>query len=61
MRFTLDGSDIPALAVPVEVLGPNHFTGSVSLLNGGSWTLEIIVQVDAATVTRLTTTVDISG
>lgn len=61
MRFTLDGSDIPALAVPVEVLGPNHFTGSVSLLNGGSWTLEIIVQVDAATVTRLTTTVDIAG
>ncbi len=61
VRFTLDGSDTPALTVPVEVLGPNHFTGSISLLSAGSWNLEILVQVDAATITRLTTAVDIDG
>lgn len=61
MRFTFEASDVPPLAVPVEVLGPNHFTGSVSLLSAGSWTLEILVQVDASTITRLTTPVDIAG
>lgn len=61
VRFTQIGSDVPPLDVPVEVLGPNHFSGSVSLLTGGSWTLEILVQVDAASVTRLSTTVDIAG
>lgn len=61
LRFIFDGSDVPPLAVPIEVLGPNHFTGSVSLLSAGSWTLEILVQVDAATITRLTTAVNITG
>jgi copper transport protein len=61
MRFTKEGSDVPPLAVPVEVLGPNHFSGSVSLLSAGPWTLELLVQVDAGTITRLTTVVDIAG
>lgn len=61
IRFSRAESDVPPLEVPVEVLGPNHFTGSVSLLTGGPWTMEIIVQVDASTVTRLSTTVEIAG
>lgn len=61
VRFSQTDSELPPLEVPVEMLGPNHFSGSVSFLAGGSWTMEILVQVDPSSVTRLTTTVEIAG
>lgn len=61
VRFSRAGSDVPPLDVPMEILGPNHYTGTVSLLAGGPWTMEILVQVDASSVTRLSTTVEIAG
>lgn len=61
VRFSQAESEVPALEVPVELLGPNHFSGSVSLLEGGPWTMEILVQADSSSVTRLTATVAIAG
>ncbi|MFM7756641.1 MAG: copper resistance CopC/CopD family protein [Actinomycetota bacterium] len=61
VRLSQPDSEVPPLEVPTEVLGPDHFSGSVSLLEGGPWTMEILVQMDPSSVTRLTTTVDVAG
>lgn len=60
MRMTLPNSEIPAVAVPVEVLGPNHFVGSVSILYAGVWNLEILVSPDPSSSKRFTTDVSIA-
>ena len=60
MRMTLPNSEIPAVAVPVEVLGPNHFVGSVSILYGGVWNMEILVSPDPSSSKRFTTDVPIA-
>lgn len=61
VRFSQAESDVPPIEVPVEILGPNHFSGTVSLLEDGPWTMEVLVQLDPSSVTRLTTTVEITG
>lgn len=60
MRMTLPGSEIPAVAVPVEVLGPNHFVGSVSILFPGTWTVEILVSPEPSSTKRFTSDVVIA-
>jgi hypothetical protein len=60
MRMTLPNSEIPAVAVPVEVLGPNHFVGSVSIPYGGVWNMEILVSPDPSSSKRFTTDVPIA-
>lgn len=60
MRMTLAGSEIPAISVPVEELGPNHYVGSLSLLSAGTWTLEVLVFPDPSTSSRFTSDVVIS-
>lgn len=60
LRMTLPNSEIPAVAVPVEVLGPNHFVGSVSILYAGVWNLEILVSPDPSSSKRFTTDVSIA-
>jgi copper transport protein len=60
MRMTLPNSEIPAVAVPVEVLGPNHFVGSVSIPYGGVWNMEILVSPDPSSSKRFTTDIPIA-
>lgn len=58
MRITQQDSDVPAVRVDVESLGPNHFLGSVSVLDAGRWSLEILVRVDPSRIVRLATDLD---
>jgi hypothetical protein len=44
----------------VEVLGPNHFVGSVSIPYGGVWNMEILVSPDPSSSKRFTTDVPIA-
>lgn len=57
IRLTRVGSDLPAVAVPVSSLGPNHFLGTVSILQKGEWNLELLVTVTPARVVLLSTSV----
>lgn len=59
MRMTLDRSDVPPIAVEVEELGPNHFLGTVSILDSGTWTLEVLARVSSSEIVRLSTTIKI--
>jgi len=59
MRMTLPDSEIPPVAVPIEVLGPNHFVGSLSVLYAGVWNVEILVGPDSTSSKRFTTDVTI--
>lgn len=61
MRLTLPGSEVPAIAAAITELGPNHFVGALSILTPGVWTLEILVQPDPSSSTRVTTEVPITG
>lgn len=61
LRLTLTGSEIPPISVPVEVLGPNHFVGSLSVPYSGVWSLEIIVNPDPSSSKRFTTDVVIAS
>lgn len=61
MRMTLAGSEIPAISVPVDELGPNHFVGSLSIVSAGTWTLELLINPDPSTSVRLTSDVVIAG
>jgi copper transport protein len=60
MRMTLPNSEIPAVEVPVEVLGPNHFVGSVSVPYAGVWNVEILVSPDPSSSKRFTADVPIA-
>ena len=59
--MTLAGSEIPAISVPVDELGPNHFVGSLSIVSAGTWTLELLINPDPSTSVRLTSDVVIAG
>lgn len=59
MRMTLANSEIPTVVVPVEILGPNHFVGSLSVPYAGVWNVEILVSPDSSSSKRLTTDVTI--
>lgn len=59
IRMTLEQSDLPAVTVDVETLGPNHFVGSVAILQSGTWSLELLVKVSPSRVVRLSTSIDI--
>lgn len=61
LRMTLTGSEIPPISVPVEVLGPNHFVGSLSVPYSGVWSLEIVVNPDPSSSKRFTTDVVIAS
>jgi copper transport protein len=60
MRMTLPNSEIPTVEVPVDVLGPNHFVGSVSVPYAGLWNVEILVAPDSTSSKRFTTDVTIA-
>lgn len=60
MRMTLPDSEIPTVSVPVEMLGPNHFVGSVSILYAGMWNVEILVNPDPSSSKRFTADVSIA-
>jgi len=55
IRITESAGEIPPVTVDVENLGPNHFVGTVAILEDGPWTLELLVQVSPARVVRLST------
>lgn len=55
MRLTKEGSDLPPIAAGVTTLGPNHYRGDVTLLESGTWSLELIVTVSASRIVRLST------
>lgn len=59
MRMTLPNSEIPAVAVAVEQLGPNHYVGSLSILYPGTWSLELLVSPDPSTSKRFTVDVPV--
>jgi copper transport protein len=59
MRMTYEDGDLPPVTVDVDPLGPNHFLGTISILESGVWDLEIIVQVSPSRVVRLAMDVDV--
>lgn len=59
IRLTEADSDIPPIAAEVELLGPNHFVGTVSILRSGVWELELLVNVTPSRVVRLATSIEI--
>lgn len=59
IRITESTGEIPPVTVDVEALGPNHFVGTVAILEKGPWTLELLVQVSSARVVRLSTTFEL--
>jgi len=59
IRITETSGEIPSVAVDVQDLGPNHFVGTVAILESGPWTLELLVQVSPARVVRLSTTFEL--
>ncbi|MFM8856791.1 MAG: CopD family protein, partial [Actinomycetota bacterium] len=59
IRITESAGEIPPVTVDVEDLGPNHFIGTVAILENGPWTLELVVQVSPARVVRLSTTFEL--
>ncbi len=42
-RMSLPERSIPRIPVALEKIGPNHFTGTVSLTYAGTWDLELLV------------------
>lgn len=61
MRLTLPGSEVPTITAAITELAPNHFVGTLSILTAGVWTLEILVQPDPSSSTRVSTEVPITG
>lgn len=61
MRLTLPGSEVPTITAAIAELGPNHFVGTLSILTPGTWTIEILIQSDPSSSTRLVTEVPITG
>jgi len=61
MRLTLPGSEVPTITAAVSELGPNHFVGALSILTPGTWTLEILIQPDPSSSTRVTTEVPVAS
>lgn len=61
MRLTLPGSEVPTITAAVSELGPNHFVGTLSILTPGVWTLEILIEPDPSSSTRVTTDVPVTG
>jgi hypothetical protein len=59
IRIIDSSGEAPAVTVDVEVLGPNHFLGTVAILDAGPWNLELLVQVSPARVVRLSTTFEL--
>jgi copper transport protein len=59
IRITESSGTFPPVTVDVEDLGPNHFVGTVAILENGPWILELLVQVSPARVVRLSTTVEL--
>ncbi len=59
IRITESSGELPPVTVDVEDLGPNHFVGTVAILENGPWTLELLVQVSPARVVRLSTTFEL--
>ena len=61
MRLTLPGSEVPTITAAVSELGPNHFVGALSILTPGTWTLEVLIQPDPSSSTRVTTEVPVAS
>jgi copper transport protein len=61
MRLTLPGSEVPTITAAIAELGPNHFVGTLSILTPGTWTLEVLIQPDPSSSTRVVTEVPITG
>jgi copper transport protein len=61
MRLTLPGSEVPTITAAITELGPNHFVGTLSILSPGTWTLEILIQPDPSSSTRVTTEVPVAS
>jgi copper transport protein len=59
IRITDSSGEFPPVTVDVEDLGPNHFVGTVAILENGPWTLELLVQMSPARVVRLSTTFEL--
>ena len=59
IRIAEPSGEFPPVTVDVEDLGPNHFVGTVAILENGPWTLELLVQVSPARVVRLSTTIEL--
>lgn len=61
MRLTLPGSEVPTITAAITELGPNHFVGTLSILTPGTWALELLIQPDPSSSTRVTTEVPITS
>ena len=58
-RASLMGGGEPAVPASLVREGPDHFSGTVAFTASGSWTLELIVSVDEASSSLVSTVIEI--
>jgi copper transport protein len=58
-RASLTGGSEPAVPATLVREGPDHFSGTVAFTASGTWTLELIVSVDEASSSLVSTVIDI--
>lgn len=58
-RMTLDTAGSANLAVEVVAVGPNHYTGTITLPVAGQWRLELVIATTASETVLLQATVPI--
>jgi copper transport protein len=61
MRATPPSDDAVPIDVAVLGAGPNHFVGRVAFVESGNWQLDILLQSDPSSSTRLSTELAITG
>lgn len=61
MRATPPSDDAVPIDVAVLGAGPNHFVGRVAFVESGNWRLDILLQSDPSSSTRLSTELAITG
>ncbi len=58
-RMSLPEREVPATPVTIVADGPNHYTGTVTLVFSGEWTLDLIIEVTPGSTFLISTTVSI--
>lgn len=58
-RVSLVGGTGPATVASLVREGPDHFSGTVAFTGSGSWTLELVVSLDEASSSLVSTVIDI--
>ena len=59
VRMTLQAKDVPAIPVEMLQVGANHWSGVVQIPYSGNWSVEFLVEPDANSKLRYSTTIPV--